>query len=85
MFGRFNCFVLTNMSKELMLSIILNTILIDAAHMGHLTHDLIEVKAVSHDEHVRDDKATVIALETVTQRGVLLTENTCLDMRDQIG
>ena len=81
MFGRVDCLVHTNMSNELVFCIILDAVLVNTSHMGHFAHDLVEIEAVSHNEHVRDNEPAVIALVPAAQRSVLLTENAGLDSK----
>lgn len=79
MFGWVDCLVHTNMLKELVFCIILNSILADAAHVRHFAHDLVEIESISHNEHVRHNEPAVIALVPAAQRGILLAENAGLD------
>ena len=71
----------TNMPKELVFCVILNAVLINTSHVGHFAHDLVEIEAISHNEHVRDNEPAVIALVPAAQRGVLLAENAGLDSK----
>ena len=81
MFGRIDCLIHTNMSNELVFCIILDAVLVNTSHMGHFAHDLVEIEAISHNEHVRDNEPAVIALVPAAQRSVLLTENAGLDSK----
>ena len=73
------------MSNELVFCIILNAVLVNASHMGHFAHDLVEIEAISHNEHVRDNEPAVIALVPAAERGVLLTENAGLEVNRRRG